>query len=318
MADSKHTTSDSVLSFEEAIRAIVYSDKAHTVPSLFDRAAWPFGWPAEVIDGIRRLAAWLLAQGPQARAFVRDGRQFNYLRWRRLAEMLSWAKAEATVRAFKLICSKHQLALGLDDPLLGATSFREVELAGMVRRFMDQVEDLAGEAWVDIHGLPAHVSENGNSGQPAQPEPASKARALQPPEPEPAEPEQEPVETASGAEAEPELDKQVGERIMRYVRKNERLMRDVRKRWAREGPDLTYDMMESILRSDHSDLRERKGSLKSSLERAVRNLRREDEAERRRASPENPSDSPSTPDNPSRGPSDGPSTLGTDPSDTPF
>jgi hypothetical protein len=134
MADPKHTPSDSLVSFEEAIRTIAYGDKAHTVPSLFDRAAWPFGWPAEVIDGIRRLAVWLLAQEPQARAFVRDGRQFNYLRWRRLAEMLSGAKAEAAVRAFKLVCVEHHLALGLDDPLLGVTSLRAGLLAGMVRR----------------------------------------------------------------------------------------------------------------------------------------------------------------------------------------
>jgi hypothetical protein len=139
-----------------------------------------------------------------------------------------------------------------------------------------------------------------------------------PPEPEPEKPpEPVSVETASGAEAQPEPDKKAVQRLMRYVRNSERLMRDVRKRWSGEGSDLTYDIMENILRTDHSDLRERKGSLKSSLERAVRNLRNEDEAQRRRASPDSPSDSPSTPDNRSKSPSDGPSTLGNDPSDTP-
>jgi hypothetical protein len=322
MASSDHTVSKNVL-FERAVCIAAFGlDKADSVPPLFDRSKWRFGWSPEVIAGLRRLVAWLVAQGAQARAFVDDGRQFNHLRWMRLQEVLEQDRAEGIFEAFRLICREHGLALGLDDPLLGM-DFREFQLARMAKRFMDEVQSLAGEAWVDLQGFPAQVSENGNSGQPA---PASKAPPLQTPlpqQPEPAEPEPEKppepesVETASGAQAQPEPDKKAVQRLMRYVRNSERLMRDVRKRWSGEGPDLTYDIVENILRNDHSDLRERKGSLKSSLERAVRNLRNEDEAQRTRASPDSPSDSPSTPDNRSKSPSDGSSTLGNDPSDTP-
>jgi hypothetical protein len=353
MVSSDHTASRKLILFERAVCIAAFGlDKADSVPPLFDRSKWRFGWSPEVMAGLRRLVAWLVAQGAQVRAFLDDGRQFNRLRWPRLQEVVEQDRAETIFEAFRLICGEHGLALGLDDPLLFMNS-RASQLAGMAKRFMKEVEDIAAIALVDLEGYPTSVQpsqpvqplqsaqpeqptqfELETSAQvevselqaPAPPEPApekpSEPEAQPKPPPETAEPEaQQPEVTKPGAEQVPDEEEgnpSLVKRLMRDARKNERLMRDVRKRWSGEGPDLTYDEMENILRNDHSDLRERKGSLKSSLERAIRNLRNEDEAQRRRASPDSPSDSPSTRDNLSRSPSDGPSTLGDDPSDTPL
>jgi hypothetical protein len=334
MADREHSPEERLLSFNEMCRWRAWRDPARIHPRPFGKELPPEAL-IEIVPLLKDLAAGRLV----AR---RDGEIVPTRYWTRVLAEAERAEFQDTYNPFgppRLMMLATTWAHGvliLEE--IGAPSLHTPEPPKPEPAEPAPAEPEPGkpgpgkppepvETALRSEQLPELSPERERSPEPESeqllgPEKPSEPEAQPMPPPETAEPEAQQPEIAK-PEAEQVPDEEEGDlslvkRLMRDVQKNEQLMCDVRRRWSGEGPDLTYDEMENILRNDHSDLRARKGSLKSSLERAVRNLRNEDEAQRRRASPDSPSDSPSTPDNPSRSPSDGPSTLGNDPSDAPF